>query len=1714
MAALLPGRQGLGLSSRETLHLRDADKTTVAQAKDQLAFDNANRHRARNTITVPANLSDKTIERLQLEYQHVDFQRRFRKQPHAVAAAARNASIFRIIDDLAQLSRPVNEREPPVTMTLIGPSAAQVDRFHRNFPGTVIHVFQPVQDARDIARWAGFAHLISHPVPWSASTAVPSEVVVSLLSVGAFHPSDFFSAALVAMATQAFVLHHWSPESLISDYTDEHCEMTFSRSGDEIRCTLPGSSAYSDSARATADWLYGEHAAHRGSITSDQLHQFGSLRLLHFKIGRGAPSVFKSDYHQLDQEYALLPALDRFPARLVGKAPFDRVLDYLSRQPVDTLTPILARNRLSALSHRVAIGGAVLQEAVHVPEEAAEHLAEVTYRIAKLRSATLYESRANLEKAIAESATDSIVLRNLRNLDGKLGLAAASAEIAARLTVKSWCLPARLAYNATTLVTGATPLDSPVAFTPISGRAARSSMANSYRFCQSTAQRDLDALTVKPSSALLGRTSYSSDRYQLSKVSFKTNSLDLLCRTAAFHAAIVYHMLPARSLNLRARLVQLAQRLPQAARDNLLHYLRQWLNWSLAQAVLDFFTIPNPIAAAGVQAPLIPSMSGSSTSSSSDGDDDEPPPDRSRPPSAQSFVDPDEPDAPADDPTDHEADDAQPSRPPTPAPEPAQAAPLDDEPVVPPEQGIHAEPLAEAQPEAFRLDRQLQLHGDLSSLTFQVGDIMPRFSAPTQATQMDREATIAPFEHIGRGMPTESFAHRPSRNVDHLGSAGPHSLYRTIAHALLFSHNSRGPLHRDAIRRVLTAKKDVFRRPSHNARSNHGTDERDQNRNQQVREAIERNTRHVKLLDVSVNGLPASAKSTLLLDMLNDDDLVVVPTNELRDAWVAKLGRKRTKVRTFDTALRSFRPEDFRMVVIDELYIFEAHYVAALSALGRVSVGVGEDRQISAFHLRNSQADHPFVPSLSRFHVTANFSLGLPAPVLALGISLGIVPHGAITANSTGRLSLYVDEDLAPLAPPENLNIVFNRAELLPGWITAHESQGSRAKEAIVRVTDNELHFLPRTGHFWTAISRATEHTHLSVSAAALVSIMNELTFVDGHDTYKLLSVILAIGATIPQDAISLSALGQATSIVSARDAATDACQTYEFERAYHVSHGEYCLPQVYPVVPEQVDAALERINDNFENIQYPDVVDLVEMELPRDPTVAAKFRLDLQASPARTSSTLKPAGVPFSSADTKTELYTIGVRYLCNDKYHDPTPYDTASELTRSFISAYVDPAKTSFIPIDRASTLNAWLSSRSPGTFRPSMEEFLETRFSTSFNSFLKAHAKAKNSSGFGLTIEKGQTIAAGSQGYNSRFTHLCRSFTAALQQVLCDDFVLDVGFSDDDFSGRCELLQLYDPINTQIDLSSQDSTHRESHVLSLLQLMAMFTDATADELAFYYRMRAKFTVRAKSFDSDNSIEYDQNWTLPSGDPLTLLANCIQETSSTAYVFQLNQLTRPPGYAKGDDQYYKGLLLPTAETEVRRAHLGVVFKIDHCLPPFAAGRFITPDNRAYHDPVKHVAKFSVKNLHPAKYWEYAQAYSILMPAVPDYTRAYLELAAIAHHPSLAAHDVAVIFDFGYSLWNVDFLRSFQRPDARAPWTIIDAPTDCLRIACRVAGYPEPPARSKALDVVARFSSSGVPFVFRPFAVRAELRSAALAHPLSIVFSLSHAVVFCPQSR
>jgi hypothetical protein len=1837
----LPGRLSsnvptVGLSSWEATSLKHANEADAKKALSARSIANARANRTRHTlIDLPVDCSPAKFEAFTNAFPASDFIRTRVQKPHMEAAAARRACIDHILTELSAY--------PPASITLVGPSFSQFSRFQLAFPATVIYVYQPIELARDQARWRLNTQYITHPFEWNSSTAVKSDIVIALFSIGNMFMSDFCAGAAVAESRRAFVLHHFAPEVFVSKHTDPVLDMTFELSGDDIACSYADSAPYLDSASAHVSWITNDARIPGHSFMCDVVCQLSSLFLLDYQIGRGISCAAATPLINFSQDYRVLPPDSLNPRRIIATKTYDKLAEYMSRQTGTNMCTEVARNRLAALSHRVVVGSTTIQEQIFLDDLTAAHLANTVVKEMQLvRShAELNEDRTAI--VLERNADHSFAGRLFNAVDARAGLPIGVFETAARTTVNFWCAaPAKL-------LTGSFKT---VDFTPAFGWHPSSTLNNGlHDLILSPVEKDLasirrpftDFVPEKISSHLLLRyrsATFAQKRiltpasnFIIQALLFAVELQDQNSRQATINFCeqlLGYNPLQPRPVIPKSFYEEILWNIRNGAsvnpnwRDNfvarlraLLAYaansLRQLIAWLLTR--LGYPAVGNLLFGPGFGPPPPPPPPPANYPGPISPPASPPPP---GPPPAPSPP----PSPPA--PPYHRLSPPPPPRTPTPPPaadigvwsplnivrplplaplplappidtrssspinfnwgdEPVEALPNDENGIVRcrhcqsiayvdasgPHYGItlpfachhsvasvgnhlthpHTEVLrrglrwfptrygandqcpdcpqhpnadpAPQPPTYVQPTRSLYeinpvlLNPDLSlnasesendHLLFGRFNLFNRVCDPVSNTNpIDSLCTIMPLaddiliDHI-------DFFHRP-HSARREVTAGPETLLRCImfglSHLCDFDRRDRATLSR------------AIQDNAHDIHSS-GISARmseiiQDNRFTERLQTFLSEPAATKPLDILVTGLPASAKSTIMCGILGENDVVVVPTNELRQQWQIKIRESGSQATVVTQHVPIFDERQYRLMVIDEVYLYEINHLTALIRRAQFSIGVGDPAQIIGFNMRDSGRQFITQPAFARLAISAPFSFGLPLPVLLLGKRLGFVPPHSRTLNATGRLELFNRDAPVNDNTATHRHIVFNRSRTSAARLTAHEAQGTRCESADVVADVQEEFWVPFSGHFWVAITRATQLTRLVLCAGAAENLRNAVHDVRGFpDAYRSLNVLESFVAAVPEYDESLQACAHKGSIIEFSDAATAAISRAQFQAAFQ-DYRDDPRPAhaVIDLSEHQISAALAEVNANYSELAYADVVDLADPSFSDDFTTFCSIRPDFSSTQSLSTSTLAPAGVLFSSQDSKTEFYTIVNRYLLNPRFQAVKPVSLAHDLVDSFHLAYVDPSKV-FIPVDKADGFHSWLADRNAGLFHPSDDPFGTSRTSVTFSSFLKAHAKAKNDAGFGTKLEKGQTIAAGDQSYNARFTSLNRELCAALQQVLYDDVILDIGFSDYDFECRAKQIGLYSATNTQIDLSSQDSTHREHHVLSFLSLLHRYTSATEEECKLYYEMRKSFVVKAKNFATDSAITYRNEWTLPSGDPFTLIVNCIMEATSTSFAFALTPTIRGPCVIKGDDQYYAKRLLFGTTTKSKLALLGIKVKLDYDLPPFVVGRMILPDNTCHFDPIKYAAKYSVKRFAPELYPEYCLAYRQMFKPLLPHERHYLEFALAYHHPTMSISSIMTLIDFTHSLHDISFFSRFQRVDVMQQLQLINPPSNCIHAVLRYLGHPPMQIRQpNARQVEAHCIDYRIPYYRSTSHAVARLVRYAQSHPNLVVFNYSHAVTY-----
>nr|WEA82898.1 polyprotein [Heterobasidion alpha-like virus 1] len=1736
------GKEIIGLSASELIHRPNIKDTELASALSERSFLSLQQPSTLPLLALPVDTSDATLIAIGNALPVADFARVPSTVPHLTAVSLRQAGILLCIAN-AKLSEP-NAK----FITLVGPSFAQFKQVQQAFPLAEVVVFQPVTDSRDAQRWRG--HLDSiHDSLWTASSAVRADIVFSFFSVGDVHAASFAEGLIAAQASFAYVMHLLSAGSLVHETRDVFSSARFTPRGPLIDVSYGDSPSYLDSVEAVKSWLSGDFRANDHGFFMDVLAQVDSFHVLKVASHAGPTAAPGTSFVDFRDQFMVLPPVPGHAQEVIPVKLWDPVVDYASRSSEFTITLQTIRGRIASMKHKVSVGSTVIQDAVFCSDATADHLAVVCLEFVKLRAAINAENDMRTERAIAAAALPTAALTSLNEKTGGL---LTVAEVAARASINLSTKPARTMYNAFVLFASVGDVSRcigrPVNYTPAIPSGSDLTLLEKVHNRIDSRQDRLKVLECSLRQFVrLGPVHVS----ELVKGKLFLNQVvaPVLRRVAYNFAVISSSALPAP---IRFAIVKLLHQLLNSpiGLPKIFGFLR-WVTSELMHAIplgetffdrlyalvaeylgYDFtFDFGNPhVSRPNFRPPS--ERSGSSSSSSS-----------SSPSTSGEDEDEDELRALS---TIAEEEEQEELVVLAPQEEAAAPPPHADQPILvaPPEtivaaaaEALYPE-VAEVVPVATgsTADRTHELEFDNGAVETHPLPPPPSALAP-EISALILPGTVNLNLPLNRRMDTnpldsanpipafdQDMIFGAQRNVPDLGTVahkkvvvcGPNSLKRSIVHGLTSSGNHFvskaciGYLSRNAhsIRSVKQGKK------------NNG---KAKNMKADLLEAEARLGQvppTIKLIDVVVEGLPAAGKSTALRTLIHKEDLIVVPTTTLARKWRADLKAWKIDalVCTQIVALTHAK-NSFRVVWIDEGPLLEAIHLIHLAALGTRSVALGDFSQIKAFHVRKTQSQYPLNRSCARTWIRAPYSLGLPVDVLALGIRLGFAPQDALTFNQNEALE-YLDDELDfPPASADHLNIVFNQDRVTESVsITAHAAQGSRPKTAYVKVHATESAFAPLSAHFWVAISRATERTQIFLcreSSNALLEVINSsvqgLFRIRANPVSLVVASVGLLGFIAKLEKASCAqAVGQLGWTTTRPEFMVDDVATFE--------EPPVALNPFARTMPE-INDALMSVNFNVEGTDYNDFVAEGNPSSDKPLTQPLQVSLDLQASQKHATCTLQKAGVYFASDDSKTEFFTIATRYLSQVKLETPDPEELAVQMLNSFELAYLKK-DMSITAYERSAHFTSWVESRQQGTFQPSDYAFGENSATTTFHSFLKAHAKAKNDPGFGASpkFEKGQTIAAGDQSYNVRHTAFCREIQSFLTQASLDNVFFDVGFSDSEYEAHCTDHLAYSPENTQIDLSSQDSTHYEPHVLMFTMLLLKYTSITEAEALEYLTMRSKFTVRAKSFSCDQSIKYSVSWNLPSGDPYTLIANIVHESSSIGYAFfeQLRKhvvIQKKALNFKGDDTYAAFRLSLGLLATVRIATLGVILKIDHNLPPFFANRYILPDNTVHSDLVKIAAKYSGKKHDPSKVAEYVISYRSLCPDLSIKHYELLVAYGLLHHRSMNEQQIRVLMDFALSLKCYAAFLRFQ-DFAGLSEQFVDPPTDCIRSTFGSLHYPKP-ARDIPCGQLVRFCTDHeLPFHFKPSFTHTQLRMFARANPNLPVFNTQHCLAFLSSTR
>jgi len=604
-----------------------------------------------------------------------------------------------------------------------------------------------------------------------------------------------------------------------------------------------------------------------------------------------------------------------------------------------------------------------------------------------------------------------------------------------------------------------------------------------------------------------------------------------------------------------------------------------------------------------------------------------------------------------------------------------------------------------------------------------------------------------------------------------------------------------------------------------------------------------------------IEGLAMGGKSQGVRHWISDQDCVVVPSRELKKAWIKSLGEmdpfRRASVYTQHTALtRSCS----RFVIVDEAYTYETPHLELLrkfpGARGLITISDGHQiRDVFA------EGTSTFNPSVTKPIFTAIAPVSfVPYDCLVTYLretSSEIVPKmyysGSLICNGL-FYTVQNDEFVIPGRDDLCINGTQNGkgtmiARGVESAVTAHESQGSRSECTFVHATASngvcpDMAFLkanPR--HFGVTITRAKQYTCFVVSDKRSAK---ELPFID--DTQ-----VNGSRHELPSDVLFGGTCFDLVDPVTMPSFTYDRVENENFEQSHNTmetcdnqfSLGSFVSPDFSESFP-------------IESIKHVD--------LPADKCHLVNTHIPAHASIVTERMIFNPANV-------------IGVGEMNMIERHTeptivtPRHYAIASRIVDQLFDSVIDPKV--FMKI--ASECRGSLGQQS----RSQVMKMAQARQGSKVDSTSFAFGKNEPSKKV-ITLGGGMkalSVTAMNATQLGLFSDVSDTLTIAWNRSLYPGILTPIGFTKAEIARKLGSMRS----TFEIDIDKQDSSHTAVHVAVFLHLMAMCaTRLGLEDLAREIRQQRVIG------DMQGRMRVVMGTGLGSGDIWTLIANEIMAMST----------------------------------------------------------------------------------------------------------------------------------------------------------------------------------------------------------------------------------------
>jgi hypothetical protein len=609
-----------------------------------------------------------------------------------------------------------------------------------------------------------------------------------------------------------------------------------------------------------------------------------------------------------------------------------------------------------------------------------------------------------------------------------------------------------------------------------------------------------------------------------------------------------------------------------------------------------------------------------------------------------------------------------------------------------------------------------------------------------------------------------------------------------------------------------------------------------------------------------ITGLAMGGKSKGVRSWINSNDIVIVPTRQLKEEWQENLGKldpvRRATVVTQHEALDEKWAA--RYVFIDECYAFDPEHLQALANRHHRSRGVitiGDKRQIA--NVFSTTGNRLLLGECPCVMITPTTFVGWDAAAVYLNTTNTDVYVEHLFCGSDNpeslRYTLASDDTLLPGAGDKAIQGTQNAKEMMQQrgvqCNTVHECQGSRTEHTVVhgigRCLSGDLQWLgsaDQAAHCGVLLTRARQHTVFVVEG---LENLRPFRWFDNPVINGPLPTTVIYGGT-------------AWDMIEPRTESESV-----WRHVYEAPIADSYLEEQPLTDPITIGTVFNTEGDAISSSEIRTNVELVNGCNFSDLGIANSDKFD--------NYTIQPRDVP--GAD-QVQALTRAVA----DVKPVPADYQDAETIVQLIFEEVLDK-KTFFAHLNNSR--RAALSRQTRQQVIDGCYANVETAASTLSFAFLKPEfAKKPSVLQDGPSELKAQGVVSASDMQQALFADVCDALTHAWARSMRRGKLSPVGFREEEVE---DFLSTFDS-SYELDIEKQDSSHRPVHILVAGIFLEMASEklglkAVAQEIRFERRVRMM----------GSPFKFLLNKALASGDPWTLIINKIMAVSSLISVADL---------------------------------------------------------------------------------------------------------------------------------------------------------------------------------------------------------------------------------